>query len=122
MRQPIELYAALYESEADNTRLPAPEQARALLLGHELFHHVEELHRDEIYSRTEKIRLWKLLLIKWDSTVRTIGEIAAMSFAKTLARADYNPFVLDVLLLFGYNKEAAIRVFESILDIAKAKE
>jgi len=120
MCQPVRLYTGLYEREADRALLPRPEEVRALLLAHELFHHVEELYKDEIYSRTVTIRLWKLFFIKWDSTVRAVGEIAAMSFAKALTGAGFSPFLLDVLLLFGYNQEHARHVFKSILEISNA--
>jgi hypothetical protein len=112
MSQPVSIYAGMHEPG-----FPEPEQVRSLLIAHEMFHYVENQHSKEIYSRTEKILLWKLFEFKWESTVRTIGEIAAMSFAKTLTGADYSPFILDILLLYGYNRDLAENVFCGIMNI-----
>jgi hypothetical protein len=112
MSQPVSIYAGMHEPG-----FPEPEQVRSLLIAHEMFHYVETRHPKEIYSRTEKILLWKLFGFRWESTVRTIGEIAAMSFAKTLTGADYSPFILEVLLLYGYNRDLAENVFRGIMDI-----
>ena len=121
MLQPIDLYAELYLYSENNIHLPTPEKVRSLLLAHEIYHHVEELHEKEIYSRTEKIRLWEVLFVKWDSTVRAVGEIAAMSFSKTLNNIDYSPFFLDMLLLFSYNEKSAKRIFKHIMDIHECR-
>ena len=122
MGQPIALYSSLYQKEkegADASLFPTPQEVRALLLAHEIFHFVEECNVKEIYSRTETIRLWEFLFIKWDSTVRAVGEIAAMSFAKVLTGAAYSPFILDVMLLFGYDPKMAESVFQRIMDISR---
>ena len=123
MSQPIEIYSSMYHKEAGSIHgplFPPPEQVRELLLAHELFHYVEECHKKEIYSRTETILLWKFFRIKWNSTIRSLSEIAAMSFAKALTRSGYSPFVLDVMLLYGYNKALARSVFKRIMGNCNA--
>ena len=116
MKEPIDIYSSLYQEESgsDAMLFPTPAEVRGLLLSHEIFHYVEERNAKEIYTRTETIRLWKLLFIDWKSTVRAVSEIAAMSFAKALAHTGYSPFILDFLLLYGYSKEKAERVFQRI--------
>jgi len=114
MTQPISLYSEMYEPE-----FPEPAQVRSLLIAHEMFHYIEELNKDEIYSRTEKVCLWKIFNFKWESTVRTVGEIAAMSFAKKLTGADYSPYMLDIILLYSYKADLAVRVFQRIMEISK---
>ena len=121
MRHPLDIYAGLYQKQTDNERavlFPTPGEVRALLLAHEVFHYIEETHAEEIYTRTESIRLWKFLCFKNDSAIRAIGEIAAMSFAKTLTEADYSPFILDVLLLFGYHPAGAESIYADVMAIA----
>jgi len=112
MTQPINIYSRIYKPP-----LPEPDLIRSILIAHEMYHHIERLNKSDIYSQTEKICLWNLLGLKWYSTVRTIGEIAAMSFAKSLTNADFNPFMLDVILLYGYNEILAERIFHDIMYI-----
>ena len=63
-----------------------------LLLAHEIFHFIEE-NDDDIFTRTEKIRLWKIGPIKNDSNIVCLGEIAGMAFAKELLKISYSPSV-----------------------------
>ncbi|MCQ2969902.1 MAG: hypothetical protein MJ191_07350, partial [Clostridium sp.] len=53
------------------------EQAKVeeILLAHEIFHFIEENNKD-IFTRTEKIRLWKVGPLKNDSSIVCLGEIA----------------------------------------------
>jgi hypothetical protein len=121
MTQPISIYSSMFEkfNNEANELFPPPAQVRELLLGHELYHYVEECHKNEIYSRTETIQLWKFLWITNNSTIRAISEIAAMSFTKTLNGISYSPFILDVLLFYGYDKKRAENVFKRIMRIAE---
>ena len=72
-----------------------------LLLAHEIFHFIEE-NDDDIFTRTEKIRLWKIGPIKNDSNIVCLGEIAGMAFAKELLKISYSPYILDVFLVYLY--------------------
>lgn len=119
MRRPLDAYTEFYEKtkDAEARRFPPPDQVRELLLAHEIFHHIEDLHRDEIFTRTETVRLWKILCFKNDSTLYAVAEIAAMSFARTLTGAPFNPFLLDVPLFFGCDPEGARAIFSEIMSI-----
>ena len=54
-------------------------------------HNVEEKYKHEIYTKTEKIRLWSLGPVHNDSTIIALSEIAAMAFAKEITGIPYAP-------------------------------
>lgn len=86
-----------------------------LLLAHELFHFVEEAHREEIFTKKEKIRLWSLGPIHNDSSIIALSEIAAMAFAQALTDLPYAPYVMDVFLVYGYSPEEASGLYEEMM-------
>ncbi len=92
-----------------------------LLLAHELFHYVEEKHKKEIFTRTEKVRLWSLGPIHNDSAVIALSEIAAMAFAGELTGLPYSPYVMDVFLVYGYSPEEASGLYEEMMELAGRK-
>lgn len=89
-----------------------------LLLAHELFHHVEETYQKEIYTQTEKIRLWSLGPLHNDSKIIALSEIAAMAFARELTGLPYAPYVMDVFLVYGYSPEEASGLYEEMMMYA----
>lgn len=89
-----------------------------LLLAHELFHHVEETCKKEIYTKTEKIRLWSLGPVHNDSAIIALSEIAAMAFAKELTGIPYAPYVMDVFLVYGYSPQEASGLYEEMMELA----
>lgn len=88
------------------------------ILGHEIFHCIEDQFEQEIYTRTEKILLWKLLGFKNYSTVRALGEIAAMAFTKELNGLKYSPFILDILLYYSYDSFNAEKIYHDVLEMS----
>ncbi len=90
---------------------------RGLLLAHEIFHGVEYRKKDTIYTMTEKVELWKKPLSN-KSRLICLGEIAGMAFAKEIMGISFSPYVLDVLLMYGYHEEAATALYEEIMEIA----
>jgi hypothetical protein len=86
------------------------------VLGHEIFHFVEDQFEQEIYTRTEKILLWNLMGIKNHSTIRTLSEIGGMAFTKELNNLRYSPFVLDILLYYGYDPSGAEKIYRDVLE------
>lgn len=123
MNQPLEKYGEFLTSlpPEEALKLPPPAEVRDLLLGHELYHFTEERYRDEIYTRTEKIRLWKIFGFENNSTIRALGEIAGMAFTRTLSRVSYFPALLDVLLLYRYNESYSRSIFNNIMSINTAR-
>ncbi len=89
-----------------------------LLLAHELFHFVEEKYKKEIFTRTEKIDLPSIPMVKNRSTLMSLGELAAMEFARVLNHLPYSPYLMDVMLTYGYSQDSAIRLYEEIMRIA----
>ncbi len=90
----------------------------SLLLAHELFHFVEETYKKEIFTRTEKIRLWSIGPLHNDSGVIALSEIAAMAFAQELTGIPYAPYVMDVFLVYGYSPEEASGLYEEMMMYA----
>ena len=91
-------------------------QLEDLILGHEIFHYLEE-EDEAIYTRTEKIRLWKILGFENRSTIRALSEIAGMYFSKKLNGFPYSPFALDILLYYNYNSETALNMYREVAEI-----
>ncbi|MGO5159220.1 MULTISPECIES: hypothetical protein [unclassified Bilifractor] len=92
-----------------------------ILLAHEFFHAMEYQKRESIYTMTETIELLKRPFSN-RSRIVALSEMAAMAFAKELLDLPYSPYVLDVLLIYGYNKKAASALYEEMLEAAGIKE
>lgn len=92
-----------------------------LLLSHELFHFVEETYRQEIFTQTEKVRLWSLGFFHNDSIVIALSEIAAMGFAKELMGLSYSPYLMDVFLVYGYSPQEASGLYEEMMELSGRK-
>lgn len=88
------------------------------LLAHELFHFVEEENAKTIFTHTEKVELWAPKPLHNRSGIAVLGEIAAMAFAKELVGLSFSPYVMDVLLVYGYNPEEASGLYEEIMELA----
>ncbi len=89
-----------------------------LLLGHELFHFVEEKYKKEIWTRTYKIELWKVGPARNTSGVTVLGEIAAMAFTQALNGIRWSPYVMDAFLVYGYSPEASSALYEEMMGFA----
>ncbi len=98
--------------------LPPREVLMNILLSHELFHAVEERNPEEIYTRREKIELWRKPFSN-KSGIVCLSEIAAMAFARELLGLSFNPYALDVLLVWPYDAVAARELYEEICDLTK---
>lgn len=88
------------------------------LLAHELFHFVEEENAKTIFTKTEKIDLWAPKPLRNRSGISVLAEIAAMAFAKEITGLEFSPYVLDVLLVYGYSPEDASGLYEEIMQLA----
>lgn len=92
---------------------------RRLILGHEIYHFLEE-EDEEIYTRREKIELWKFLGFRNRSTVRALSEIAGMYFSQSLTQFCCSPFALDVILYYGYDVQVAEGLYREIMGFQQA--
>lgn len=88
-----------------------------ILLAHEIFHYIEEHNRDDMFTQTEKIRLWKLGPFKNDSNIVCLGEIVGMAFAKELLQLSYSPYILDSFLVYLYYPKVAYELYKEIMNI-----
>ena len=90
-----------------------------ILLAHEIFHYIEEQNENNIYTRREKIRLWKFGPLKNDSNLVALGEIAGMAFAKELLQLEYSPYILDIFLVYLYHPKVAYELYKEVMNIKK---
>ena len=88
-----------------------------ILLAHEIFHAVEFKKENTIYTKTERVELWRKPFSNKPRLV-CLGEMAGMAFAEELLKLPFSPYVLDVLLMYGYHGAAATALFEEIMEIA----
>ena len=119
--EPVERYAKVLESANDQqaAHLIPIQEINSLVLGHEIYHYVEECSKGTIYSRTEKYTLWHFFGFHYDSAVNALGEIAGMAFSRRLSQVAYSPFLLDVLLFFDYNYEQTTAIFQNIMKMSE---
>lgn len=89
-----------------------------ILLGHELFHCVEDKYVKEIWTKTYQIDLWGIGNFRNRSRVDVLGEIAAMAFSQTLNELLYSPYVMDAFLVYGYSPDAACALYEEMMERA----
>jgi hypothetical protein len=95
---------AAFESRVEDT-----------LIAHELFHLLEEQNRRNIYTRTEKVELWKKPFSN-RSRVPCLSEIAAMAFAGKLLGLPYSPCVLNLVLMYSIDPGAADLLYRELLE------
>ena len=89
-----------------------------IILSHEIFHFIEERYKHEIFTKTERVRLWSLGFLHNDSGIYALGEIAAMSFARVLNDLAYSPYVMDMFLIYDYSAEDASGLYEEMMQLA----
>lgn len=87
-----------------------------MLLLHEMFHHIEG-NEQNIYTKTETIKLWKIGFFEYKSKLIALGEIAAMAFAKEMLSLSYNPYVFDVIMLYPHDTKKADEIFVEVKEI-----
>ncbi|WP_059053868.1 hypothetical protein [Paenibacillus senegalimassiliensis] len=122
MDEPISKAALLVSQEAPGlVELFRQDDIMNTILGHEIFHAVEERFESEIYTRTRKIELWHFLGVKNYSRVRALSEIAAMAFTRELNRLDYSPFILDFLLYVSYDSSGAESIYRDVLGVGSGR-
>ena len=86
-----------------------------------MFHAIEQEEKKTIFTQTEKIELWRKPFSN-KSRILALSEMAAMAFAGELQNLDFSPYVLDVIMMYCYNQEAAEALFEEIMEAAVYKE
>ena len=112
MKEPVK--RALVSKEV--SRIVTENDIELLILAHEIFHFLEEEDK-EIFTRNEKIELWRFFGYKHRSAIRALSEIAATYFAKELNATKYHPFLLDVILYYSYNEIGSEKLYSEIIAI-----
>ena len=51
-----------------------------------------------------------------------MSEMAAMAYAGRMERLSFSPYVLDVVLMYCYNQEAARALYEEIMEAVSGEE
>lgn len=98
------------------------DEIEKILIAHELFHFLEFRDKKEIFTKVYKLNLWNLFNIyHHKSNLICLSEIAAMSFSKELLNLEYNPFMLDILMVYPYNEKYAIDLYNDLLDVMEEK-
>ncbi|HQE70340.1 MAG TPA: hypothetical protein PK071_04395 [Atopobiaceae bacterium] len=85
-----------------------------LLIAHEVFHLIELQNAREIWTQTHRIDI-RFGPFRNPSRLSVLGELAAMSFARTLTGIDYSPYVLDVLLTYAYSPAAGTTLYNEVM-------
>lgn len=90
-----------------------------IVLAHEIFHHFE-VHDKTLYPNTKTIELWSIgNLYTHTSPLVCTGEMAGMSFAKTLLNLDFDPTILDYIFLLAHDFEQSDRLYNKIINDIK---
>ena len=118
MNEPIQKACDILEKDSFLVEHFTQEVIINTLLGHEMFHFLEEQFEQEIYTRTKKILLWSCLGIKNYSTIRTLSEIGAMAFTKELNQLTFSPYILDILLYYSYDSCSTKKIYHDIMKIS----
>jgi hypothetical protein len=87
-----------------------------LLIAHELFHYYENT-REAFPTKQKLIVLWELGKFKYKACPVSIGEMAAMAFARELLGLSYSPYVFDVILSYPQNREMAEELYNFIVKL-----
>lgn len=97
------------------SRLP-PIPVERLLLAHELYH-LLECRNPEWTSCVMTVPYWRLGPWQWNRRLVSASEIGAMAFARALTGISWGPQLLDVLMIYGREPEAAARLADRILSL-----
>lgn len=69
-----------------------------IILGHELYHWVEEQFEEEIFTRTHQEVLWKFLGFQMKSRIGVLAEVAAMEFSRCINDSNISSYVMNQLI------------------------
>lgn len=94
-------------------RLIPSEAAADLILGHEIYHYLEE-EDSSIYTRSKRIPLWHLFGYTCTSVVRALSETGAAAFTRSINGGKFPPFVIDCVLYYLYDEYRAVQLYKEI--------
>ena len=88
-------------------------------LAHEYFHMYECMHPD-IYTNQRVLHLWKIWKIENNAKVGVLHEIGAMAFVKAYFGLDYEPYLLEPLMVYMSDQEMGEKLYSKIMILAQA--
>lgn len=115
-KKPIQQTAELLRQKGCGN-LISGKQMQEILLAHELFHWYE-YQKADLPTNQKVLSLWKIGPLENKSRLVSLGEIAAMAFAKEMLGLSYSPYILDVLLLLTVNLGLARELYNTVLGLA----
>ena len=90
------------------------ERIREVLLSHEIFHYLEYQEGDTAFTRAFRHKREGVVRCLPGAKVMCLSEIAAMAFVKTFQGLPFSPYVYDVFLVWGCNRDAAYAVYAAV--------
>jgi hypothetical protein len=89
------------------------EEIEDILIAHELFHYLVDKQKNSFFD--EKHLYVKSFIFKKGYRLGELEEIAAMNFAKELLKLNYNPYLLNIIMMYTYDKEKALKMAKKYL-------
>ncbi|GAB2024924.1 hypothetical protein OfM1_09950 [Lactovum odontotermitis] len=93
------------------------ETTKNIILSHEIFHHLES-QDSNIFTQTTTVNLWKIFGHQQKSHLRSLSEIAAMSFSWNLLQLTYSPQILEIVTAYQTNQEFGLQLYDELVEIA----
>ena len=117
MNEPVELALSADDARA----LVDPEEARRLMVAHEIYHVLED--RDpSLHTSDRKVVIWKLFGKEHLGTLQAPSEIAAAAFSRELNGASFSPLMLDIMLYWSYDRDSAYGLYQEVVRYYKEKQ
>ncbi len=107
----------LCETESIPETMVLKSEIRSILLAHEIFHFLEYRYNQDIFTKTQKIRLWSIGPVHNDSGIMALGEVAAMAFSQKINHLSYAPYIIDLLLTYAYCPAFARELYEEMMAL-----
>lgn len=89
---------------------------RDIIIAHELYHYLERILPLESKKKQSVPLFSNILWLCCGKRIPALGEVSAMSFAKTFFSLSFSPFVLDFILLSLDAPDVADAMFQKCMD------
>jgi hypothetical protein len=88
-----------------------------ILLANEIYHYMEGIYEEAIYSRKKKFILYTIPIVKYKFKlpIRALSKMGAMAFSWWLNDLSFSPYLLDVFLTYGYHPDTSERIYDEIM-------
>lgn len=86
-----------------------------ILLAHEVFHALQS-RKPDLFVNQKHIVLWKVLGHENRSSLTSLEEVAAMSFARQLLHLEVTPYILDFILCLSRAPQRAKEIYNAVMQ------